>query len=670
MQYKKIILEFDGEWVLNYRNDDKLPIDMFIDFFIEDIDESVEIVNTSFTECELIIKSFNISSDKITEIIKSILTQRMNIKENVAKFDVFDYEFEDELNFDESNEKIRDISSKKTIQPETNKIKSDTIDKIEKLIGADEFKALAKEIQTIAPEIIKHKTFEAFAFQNYLFSINDGCGLTTYLNLFSDMIEELGLFKFRNKQKVVEEKVLPPGNERIDPFAPVMCHLQSYSGNKGILISIDISEWMTKITEKQFRDFLLYLEDHTNDNIIVFKIPFVEKDILNDINTALQDILFVRSVSFPPLDMKELKECAKRFLAKMNFTAQNDMWDVFQARVMEEKSDGRFYGINTVNKIVREMIYHKQLNDAINHTDDLIIKKDDVLSLSQTYSNTYSNGMDMLDEMIGMEKIKQSVEEIIAHIKMTRKNENLSYPCIHMRFVGSPGTGKTTVARIIGKILKENGVLRNGNFFEYLGRDFCGRYVGETAPKTAGMCRDAYGSVLFIDEAYSLFRNDNYGHDFGQEALDTLISEMENHRDDFVVIMAGYTDEMNELMKGNSGLASRMPYVIEFPNYTRKQLCQIYFKILGNSFEYDDEFSKAVHDYFNSISNDALESKDFSNARFVRNLFERTCAKASMRTQLSNFDKMILTAEDFKLASTDRAFEALISKKSRITIGF
>ncbi len=92
-----------------------------------------------------------------------------------------------------------------------------------------------------------------------------------------------------------------------------------------------------KITEKQFRDFLLYLEDYTNDNVIIFRIPFVEKDVLNDINTALQDILFVREVSFPPLGMAELTECAERFLTKMGFTANNDVWDVFHARVMEEK---------------------------------------------------------------------------------------------------------------------------------------------------------------------------------------------------------------------------------------------------------------------------------------------------------------------------------------------
>lgn len=669
MQYKKIILEFDGAWVLGYRDSDRLPVEAFIDYFVKQIRESVEVSKTSFTECELIVKEPDINSDEIVAIIKNILTEKMNIKEfeDVVKFNVLSFKANEKFNFSDNS---KNISNASQFKKKENEHSLPAKEKIKDLIGADDFKALAKEVEAIAPGIIKHKTFETFAFQNYLFSINDGCGLTTYLNLFAEIIEELNLFKFRSKQKVVEEKLLPPGNERIDPFAPVMSHFQSYGNNKGMLISIDISEWMTEISEKQFRDFLLYLEDHTNDNIIVFRIPFVEKDVLADISTSLQDILFVRSISFPPLDMNELAECAKRFLNKMNFTACDDIWDIFNARVMEEKSDGRFYGINTVNKIVREMIYRKQLSDAMNHTDDSIIKKSDILSLSKTYSNDGGNGMEMLDNMIGMEKIKESVEEIIAHIKMTRKNEDLGCPCIHMRFIGNPGTGKTTVARIIGRILKENGVLRNGNFFEYFGRDFCGRYVGETAPKTAEMCRDAYGSVLFIDEAYTLFRNDNYGHDFGQEALDILISEMENHRDDFVVIMAGYTDEMNELIKGNSGLESRMPYIIEFPNYTREQLCLIYFKMLGNLFEYDDEFKQAVEDYFNSISNEALESKEFSNARFVRNLFERTCAKASMRTQLSSFDNIILTAEDFKLASTERAFQALVSKKSRITIGF
>lgn len=666
MHFKKISIEFDGEWILRHRLSKKLPINTFIDLINDRFNGETEVLYTSFTDCEVAVKVPNISKEDIAYAVEKILSENFDIEnDEIINLSIGDF-FEDSIEKEESI-----IEKKKPIIVESkNAIRPMALDKIEDLIGADDFKVLIREIVTIAPGIIRHNTFEAFAFQNYLFSINDGCGFTTYLNLFAELLEELKLFKFRNRQKVVEVKLPPQGNDRVDPFAGVMNCFQSHTNNKGMLISIDISEWMTKITEKQFRDFLLYLEDYTNDNVIIFRIPFVEKDVLNDINTALQDILFVREVSFPPLGMEELTECAERFLTKMGFTANNDVWDVFHARVMEEKSDGRFYGINTVNKIVREMIYRKQLSDAQNDRDNSIIRKEDILSLSQSYSNNSVNGMDLLDDMIGMEQIKHSVEEIIAHIKFSRRIPNISYPCIHMRFVGSPGTGKTTVARIIGKILKENGVLRNGNFFEYSGRDFCGRYVGETAPKTAEMCRDAYGSVLFIDEAYSLYRNENNTNDFGQEALDTLISEMENHRDDFVVIMAGYTDEMNELMKGNNGLASRMPYVIEFPNYTREQLCQIYFKMLGNSFEYYEDFQSAVTEYFNSISDETLSAKDFSNARFVRNLFERTCAKASMRMQLSGINKLTLTVDDFKLASTERAFQALVAKKSRITIGF
>jgi hypothetical protein len=147
------------------------------------------------------------------------------------------------------------------------------------------------------------------------------------------------------------------------------------------------------------------------------------------------------------------------------------------------------------------------------------------------------------------------------------------------------------------------------------------------------MCRDAYGSVLFIDEAYSLYRGDGNERDFGREALETLIAEMENHRNDLVVIMAGYTDDMETLMKGNAGLASRMPYVIEFPNFNRDELYRIYLSMIEGQFAYDEDLLPAVRAYFDALPDVVLDSKEFSNARFVRNLFERTWAKAAMRCQ-------------------------------------
>lgn len=436
------------------------------------------------------------------------------------------------------------------------------------------------------------------------------------------------------------------------------------------MLSIDISEWMTKITDKSFRDFLSVIDDHMEENIIVFRVPFVEKEILNRLKREIGDVLFVRDISFVPFDQQELTRCAENSLQKRGFSMEEEAWDVFYARITEEKNDGRFYGINTVNKVIREMIYRKQLDNALHEVDDTIIKKSEILGLAATYSTNEKTGLAMLDDFVGMEAIRDRVEEIVAQIEMAARDHRLGPPCIHMRFVGNPGTGKTTVARVIGRILKEKGILRNGNFFEYSGRDFCGRYVGETAPKTASMCRDAYGSVLFIDEAYSLYRGEGYGTaDYGREAIDTLIAEMENHRSDLVVIMAGYTDEMEQLMKANAGLESRMPYVIEFPNYTREQLLAIFMQMVQRSFRFQDGFEEAAGEYFNSLPDEVIASKEFSNARFVRNLFERTWGKAVLRSQLNKEDPSLLTREDFRLASAEKEFRKIMQKQHR-TLGF
>jgi len=346
-----------------------------------------------------------------------------------------------------------------------------------------------------------------------------------------------------------------------------------------------------------------------------------------------------------------------------------DAWEIFNLRIAEEKSDGRFYGINTVNKVIREMLYCKQLSNAANGTDDTEIKKSDILDLVASYDDMEKSGEQMLQELIGMDSVKTRLLEIVAQIEMSLKDPKLDQPCAHMRFVGNPGTGKTTVARILGKILKERNVLRNGSFFEYAGRDFCAGYVGQTAPLTAAMCRDAYGSVMFIDEAYSLYRDGSSGADYGKEAIDTLIAQMENHRSDLVVIMAGYTDEMQVLMHANPGLASRMPYIIEFPNYNRSELAEIFMKMTNKRFTCEEGFSEAVAEYFNNLPDEVLCAKDFSNARFVRNLFERTWAKAVLRAQMNKTDATALTVEDFRLASAEKEFKKIMVKQKR-NLGF
>ena len=276
--------------------------------------------------------------------------------------------------------------------------------------------------------------------------------------------------------------------------------------------------------------------------------------------------------------------------------------------------------------------------------------------------------LEQLDDLVGIGPIRDRLMEVIAQIELAQAGDSELNPCLHMRFVGNPGTGKTTVARILGQLLKERNILSKGHFYEYAGRDFCGRYVGETAPKTAAMCRDAYGSVLFIDEAYSLYRGNADSNDYGREAIDTLIAQMENHRHDFVVIMAGYPHDMDTLMEANAGLASRMPYTIHFPNYTREELAEIFMSMVKNRFQYEPELEDAVCNYFNGLPDSLLESKEFANARFARNLFERTWGKASVRRQVAPNEPFVLCAGDFDKAAADREFQQL--QKKKVHIGF
>ncbi|MBO4668152.1 MAG: AAA family ATPase, partial [Bacilli bacterium] len=533
-------------------------------------------------------------------------------------------------------------------------------EEIDSLIGGEAFKNLANEVIDLSYSLIANSTQESFLYQSFLFSINDGCGYEDYLDLLARIVNDTEIKEVNRRNPVSKWKVPPISQASGQAFDAFRGELESFfnrnRSDKLTIVSFDICEWLNKLNDKSFKDFMLSIDAHSQDYIFVFRVPYIEKEVLQKVFFVLNDLAFIRVLSFPPLSNDEIKEHAKRGIEKFKFDMDEDAWMPFFQRVKEEKSDGRFYGATTVNKIINELLYKKQVNNIKEKTDDKKITINDTKLICLTEDFDERSGYEMLNDLVGCDKIKEQIDQIIAQVQFAKMNKELGSPCIHMRFVGNPGTGKTTVARIVGKIFKEKGILRIGDFFEYSGRDFCGRYIGETAPKTSSICRDAYGSVLFIDEAYSLYREDN-DRDYGKEALDTLIAEMENHRSDLVVIMAGYTDDMQRLLKGNAGLASRIPYTIEFPNFTREQLYDIYLTMLKKGFEYEEDLLPLVKDYFMGLSDKIINAKEFSNGRFVRNLYERTWSKAAMRTQLEMKNKVIITKEDFVKAINDSEFK-------------
>ena len=667
--YTSFEITISPEWVLAHKGDDELPVKRIIDRLQKDL--AAEITTYTLASCEGYVSADEDSANTISCIRRIVESLYPDDK------DFFTIGLSEKNLVPEEETKPVKKTRKKAAKPEAVPeetvpdktpapvIKETAESKIEKLIGMTDFKELVRECSAVAPLLKKYGTVGTFTSRCYLVSINDGCGLSTCLRLFAEFLEEKGLAKFTSGKKMTEVKLGPPAAETSteNPFAKALSCFGEHSTSR--VVSIDISEWMGKTDDKEFRRFLRTVSGHDGGNIAFFRVPFVEKDILHSIHQSLNDLMFVRDLSVVPYSPEELDAFAERLLTESGFTMDEAAREIYRERITEEKNDGRFYGINTVGKVINEMIYTKQLSDARSGKDDTVIRAAEIEGLTEG-STSGLTGSEELAALVGMEDIQKKVEEIVAQIIAGKENSSLEVPCIHMRFVGNPGTGKTTVARIIGKILKEKGVLRNGSFFEYSGRDLCGRFVGQTAPKTAAICRDAYGSVLFIDEAYSLYRDEGYSTaDYGREALDTLVAEMENHRSDFMVIMAGYPDEMEKLMHGNTGLASRMPYQIDFPNYSRTQLGDIFISMAQKSFTFDDAFRDAVKAYFDGLPDELMERKDFSNARFVRNLYERTWGKAVLRSQMAGEPCNSLTAEDFSLASSEKDFGSMNEKKTR-----
>ena len=228
-----------------------------------------------------------------------------------------------------------------------------------------------------------------------------------------------------------------------------------------------------------------------------------------------------------------------------------------------------------------------------------------------------------LDSMIGLDSVKREVRALIDEIQVNewRRQAGLAVGAVshHLIFTGAPGTGKTTVARIYGQLLKALGVLPNGQFKEVARRDLVGQYIGHTAEKTNSVFEEALGGVLFIDEAYTLSRSSGGSADFGQEAIDTLVKLMEDHRDSIAVIVAGYTGEMVTFLDANSGLASRFAKTLEFENYSADELVLIVNRIARHDdYLLGEGLGDALREWFTGID----RKQNFGNAREARKLLE------------------------------------------------
>ena len=363
------------------------------------------------------------------------------------------------------------------------------------------------------------------------------------------------------------------------------------------------------------------------------------------------------------IDNLELGVRSYNALKKANITSIKKLLDMSDEELLKVRNLGR----KNVAEIRTQLIEKNYVSSC----EDEFFENMEILEFHPILEDIFDdivdkrNYMDELQALVGIKAAKDQVKKILAFAKMRKameeKGEQLEPITLNMEFVGNPGTAKTTVARIVAGVLKEIGIITSGEFIEVGRADLVAQYVGQTAPMVKSVFQRAKGGVLFIDEAYSLLDKGN-GR-FGDEALNTIVQEMENNRKDTIVIFAGYPDEMDEFFLRNPGLRSRVPFRVRFDDYTTDELSDICELEAGKRGFLIDVKAKEI---IKEICESSTGNIENGNGRFCRNLVEKAVLNFALRNyggdEAAENIEYILKKEDF--------CDTTVFNKKKITIGF
>nr|WP_117170365.1 AAA family ATPase [Paraliobacillus sediminis] len=356
-------------------------------------------------------------------------------------------------------------------------------------------------------------------------------------------------------------------------------------------------------------------------------------------------------ISLPDFKMDELVQIAQNTALSNDYYFTEEALNRFENVIEQAKVDDTFGNARTVRDLVLKAIFKKGSTKIIRSTDNwLDHMRIDVsdLEIMDDNENQDVNPMKQLNSLIGLTNIKEEVKKLSSFVTAQQKRKKLGYPAVpiqlHAVFSGNPGTGKTTVANIYSQLLKDCGLLKRGHFIVASRSDLVAGYVGQTAIKTKQKIREALGGVLFIDEAYALFRGEN---DFGKEAIDTLVDEMTKHNENLVVILAGYQNEMERFINSNPGLSSRFKKYFRFLDYNGEELVEITnYHVARYQYQLDTEAKMFLQKQYQA-------HMIKGNARFVVNLVDEAIQFQSLRIsedQYATDTLLLLKKEDFEKA--------------------
>ncbi len=502
-------------------------------------------------------------------------------------------------------------------EPEINL--EEALQQLDGLVGLDELKAEVYRVVDFISSLKENgQTFparEAYPFHYICTTDGVGVGLSSALKLMAVIFYHLDICPLYG---CIEERVDRENGYLID---------HRFDEN-GICAAVGAD----LLEESELEELIDKLVGEFRDQVVVLVLDAGQKRALAKLQQKLkaQGVPF-RRLHLPAYSEPQMVEIFKRILKPYGIELDPEGEQLFKAALKQMGENNSVCGARTLKDIACRMALEVLSEPRSSEASNSFLR---ALPLDEPDASGGSPGSEPLgelDKLVGLTAVKERVREILAHFVMEKKKADMGIRgerlCMHMLFTGNPGSGKTTVARIVGQVLKAEGLLEKGDLVEVSREDLVALYIGHTAIKTASVIEKSLGSVLFIDEAYAL--NGGSERDFGQEALATLVKKMEEHKDELVVIMAGYTDEMEKMITLNPGLTSRVPHKIEFPDYSGEELYAIFGQQLGEDYRISAEADEKLQQLFVKAATSA--DKRGGNGRFVRNVAERLKMKQGIR---------------------------------------